>query len=63
MLILATNSFDLTNYRIHRKLLRIFKTLRANQPQLKLLKSYVFKNLLFYSSKLKDREWKEKDLA
>ncbi|XP_067943053.1 uncharacterized protein [Watersipora subatra] len=48
---------------IHKKLLRIFKMLRNNQSQLKLLKSYVFKNLIFYMSDMKGRDWGNDQIA
>ena len=52
-----------SQYRIHRKILRIFKIVKANQSQLKLLKTYIYKNVLLFLSDVKEKTWTESDIV
>lgn len=59
---------DIANFghrscRIHRKVLRIFKIVKANQSQLKLLKTYIYKNILMFLSDFPGRTWTDNDIA
>ena len=47
--------------RVHRKLLKIFKILGRSHPQLKLLPTYLYKNILLFLSDLDD-DWSEAGL-